>query len=260
MRYLVDNDLHIHSKLSSCSRHEEQTPENILAYAEKNGLSTICLADHMWDDRIPGASKWYAPQTYEHIRQSLPLPQSDKVRFLFGCETELDRHLTLGISREVIDELDFVIIPTNHLHMHGFTLDGSEGVEERARLCVERLDAVLDMDLPFHKIGIAHFTGTLTFKGRHREVYAAIPEAEYHRRFAKAAQRGVGIELNFGSLSLTDETRPIELLPYQIAKAEGCKFYFGSDAHTPGDFVRAKENFENIVDLLGLTEEDKFRI
>ncbi len=46
MKFLYDHDLHIHSKLSSCSNHPEQTAENILAYAKKNALNTICLTDH----------------------------------------------------------------------------------------------------------------------------------------------------------------------------------------------------------------------
>ena len=59
MKYIIDNDLHIHSQLSSCSRDPEQNPEALLAYAVKNGFTTICIADHYWDERIPGASNWY---------------------------------------------------------------------------------------------------------------------------------------------------------------------------------------------------------
>ena len=39
-----------------------QTTENILRYALDNGLKTICVTDHYWDETIPGASGWYAPQ------------------------------------------------------------------------------------------------------------------------------------------------------------------------------------------------------
>jgi len=67
----------------------------------------------------------------------------------------------------------------------------------------------------------------------------------------------VGIELNFSSLQMSDEEREISLKPYFIAKEEGCKFYFGSDAHTPEGLASARENFENIVTLLDLTEDDK---
>ena len=89
MRYVFDNDLHIHSQLASCSGDSEQTVERILEYAKSNGLRTICLTDHFWDETVPskagdcGWFGWYAQQNTAHIRQALPLPQSEGIRFLF---------------------------------------------------------------------------------------------------------------------------------------------------------------------------------
>ncbi len=262
MRYMIDHDLHIHSHLSLCSNDPQQNTEAILRYGEENGLSTLCLTDHMWDSTVPGVRgmDFYERQNYDYIAAALPLPVSDKVRFLFGCETDLNADRTLGISKGVMDKLDFIIIPTTHLHMNGFTCDGREDVEERAVLWCTRLDAVLDMDLPFHKIGIAHLSCELMHRGHHIEVLNAIPAEAYHRLFAKAATVGVGIELNFNSFAYTGETLETMLLPYRIAKEEGCRFYFGSDAHHPAGLAAAKANFEHIVDLLGLCEEDKFRL
>ena len=257
MRYIVDHDLHIHSQLSLCSNDPAQTPEAILQYAKDNNLKTICLTDHMWDPAVPGASGWYAKQPFERTCEALPLPKSPDVNFLFGCETDQDMHCTVGVSPEVMEKLAFIIIPTTHMHMGGFTVRGDEGVEERAKLWCDRFDAVLDMDLPFHKIGIAHLTCSLIYRDHYIEVLNAIPDAEYHRLFAKAAKVGVGIELNFPSLNLNDETREPTLKPYRIAKEEGCKFYFGSDAHHPAELANAMKNFQNIVDLLGLEESDK---
>jgi len=259
-RFIVDHDLHIHSHLSSCSRDPEQNTEAILRYAENNGLSTICITDHFWDETVPGASNWYKPQNMEHIRQSLPLPQSDKVKFLFGCETDQDMYKTVGVNPANYDKFDFIIIPTTHLHMNGFTCRGDEGVEERVKLYIDRFDAVLDMDLPFEKVGIAHLTCSLLYSSHYLEVLNAIPDSEYRRVFDKAASVGVGIELNFGSGALNTDAalRETILRPYFIAKEAGCKFYFGSDAHTPKELAGAKANFENIVDLLSLEESDKF--
>lgn len=59
MRYAYDHDFHIHSALSLCSRDPEQSPERILKYAQDNRLKTVCLTDHFWDERVPGASDWY---------------------------------------------------------------------------------------------------------------------------------------------------------------------------------------------------------
>lgn len=258
MRYCFDNDLHIHSRLSLCSGDSRQTPDAILKYALDNDLKTVCLTDHYWDESVPGASDWYAVQNYEHIAEYLPLPQADGVRFLFGCETELREDMTLGISPALFDRFDFIIIPTTHLHMNGFTCRGDEDAAERAALWIKRLDGVLDMSLPFEKVGIAHLTCDLMYPDHYLEVLARLTENDYAPVFRKAAERGVGIELNFPVSSLTEENRELILRPYRVAKEQGCKFYFGSDAHHPRELETEKQNAETIIDLLGLEESDKF--
>lgn len=258
MRCIFDNDLHIHSELSLCSGDPAQTPKAILEYAEKYNLSTVCLTDHYWDEAVPGASGWYKKQDYEHIAKALPLPESDNVRFLFGCETDLDRNLTLGISRESFDKFDFVIIPTTHLHMNGFTCRGDEDAAERAELWCRRFDALLDMDIPFHKVGVAHLTCPLLYVGHYEDTLNLIPDSELDRLFGRAAACGIGIELNFDSKFSKCLNPESELRIYRHAKAAGCRFYFGSDAHHPAGLAAEKENAERIIDLLGLEESDKF--
>ncbi len=260
MQYRLDHDLHIHTKLSSCSGHPEQTPENILKYALENGLRTICVTDHYWDESIPGASGWYAPQNTEHIKKSLPLPQAEGVRFLFGCETELREDLTAGVSPSRFDLFDFVIIPTTHLHMTDFTVSGKENAEERAALWIKRLDAVLSMPLPFYKIGIAHPVCTLIAPTRemYLETLRLLPEREMERLFKKAAALGAGIELNADDFGFSEEETPTVLRPFEIAKRCGCKFYCGSDAHEPEAFANVTERFSRAIRLLELSEADKF--
>ena len=264
MKYIIDNDLHIHSYLSSCSADPQQNPETILRYALENGLKTICLTDHFWDDLVPGASKWYAPQDFAHVCQAKPLPQSENLRFLFGCETDLDKFLRLGISRERMDAFDFIIIPTTHMHMNNFTITPEDGAnaESRAKTWVKRLDAVLNMDLPFHKVGLAHLTCGLIDRDResYRKILALLPEEELFRLFTKAAQLGVGIELNASDMRFAEEEAELVLRPYRIAKKCGCKFYLGTDAHHPESFEGMKETFTRAIDLLDLQESDKFPI
>lgn len=258
MRFIVDHDLHIHSNLSTCSRSPEQTPERIAQYAVEEGLKTICLTNHFWDETIPGASNWYMPQDYPHIASAKPLPQPEGIRFLFGCETELDQNLTLGISRERMALMDFIIIPTTHFHMNFALTEAQRQDRVGAWLC--RLGAVLDMELPFHKVGLAHLTCTLINRDREEylKILAALPEKEMTALFQKAAKLGVGIELNASDLQASEGAEDIVLRPYRIAKACGCKFYCGSDSHTPAGFSGVIERFERAVTLLDLTEEDKF--
>lgn len=265
MEFKIDHDYHIHSQLSSCSRDPEQTPDRILQCAKENGLSRICLTDHYWDSAVDGASQWYRPQDFDHIAKAMPLPQDEEVEFLFGCETDMDKLMTVGIPAARFDEFDFIIIPTTHLHMTGFTIsnEDAESNERRAQLWVERLDALLHKSLPFGKIGLAHLVCGL-IKRESREEYlnvlSLIPDAEMERLFTMAAELGFGIELNQSDMSFGDDEADVVLRPFRIAKSCGCKFYLGSDAHHPTQFKKSKGVFERAVTLLDLKESDKFHI
>lgn len=264
MKYIVDNDLHIHSYLSACSQDTEQTNERILEYARNCGLKTVCLTNHFWDSAVPGASEWYAPQDFAHISKAKPLPTCDGIRFLFGCEADMDKQLRLGINEKLLPEFDFIIVSTTHLHMKGFTSYNEDiaDAKARARTWIKRLDALLEMELPFKKIGIAHLACRLIAptRGEYLETLSLLPEPELKRIFEKVASVGAGIELNGSDMSFSDEEEEIVLRPFRIAKECGCKFYFGSDAHHPAELERSIPIFERAVSLLGLTEEDKYII
>ena len=265
MRYIFDHDYHIHSWISSCSRDPEQTPERMLRYAQENGLKKICLPAHYWDSTVPGASDWYAVQNDEWIRRALPLPQAEGVEFLFGCETDLDKFMTVGVAPATFDNFDFVIIPTTHLHMRGFTIteEDASSLETRAKRWISRLEGLLNMDLPFRKIGIAHLTCSLIVPGDrdgYLKMLNMLPEDDLVRLFTKAAEVGVGIELNSNDMKFADSEADTVLRIYRIAKQCGCKFYCGSDAHHPEGLDEAKAAFERAIDLLDLQEEDKFHI
>lgn len=264
MRYVFDNDFHIHSYISLCSKDPEQTPEAILQYAIDNGLKTIVLTDHFWDSEISGASGFYSTQNFDWISRSKPLPQADGIRFLFGCEADFDKDLRLGMPLSRFDDFDFVVIPTTHLHMKGFTIteEDAETCEGRARVWIKRLEWLLTMPLPFHKIGLGHLACPLIARGRENylKVLELLPEQKLFELFTKCAELGVGIELNSSDMSFSDEEADTVLRIFRIAKKCGCKFYMGSDAHHPNGLQAAKAIFERAIDCLGLTEDDKFKI
>lgn len=264
MRYFFDHDLHIHSWISDCSRDPKQTPEAILQYAVDNGIKKLCLTDHYWDERIPGASGWYQMQNTAWIDRAKPLPQTDGIEFLFGAETDMSADGTIGVDRKTAENLAFIIVPTTHLHMNGFTCRGDEDAAERAKLYVSRYDVLLNADLPFEKVGIAHLTCSLMYPQKNYfEVLDRVSDAEFRRLFTRSAELGLGIELNFSAIHkdgtpYTWEQEGSVLRPYALAKECGCKFYFGSDAHHPAELASEKRNAETIIDLLDLKESDKF--
>ena len=259
-------DYHIHTFLSSCSSDPEQTAERILQYGRENGMKELCITDHLWDSAVPGASDWYQPQDIAHVEQSLPLPEDPEIQMHFGCETDMDKEFRLGLAEEHFDRFEFIIVPTTHLHMQGFTISDEDwgNLSRRRALLVERVDRLLERKYPFHKMGLAHMTCTLAagYENQwenHIKLFDEIPDHVYEGQFRKAAAVGIGIELNAPINKYNEWEREKILRPYRIAKGCGCKFYYGSDAHHPQSFAAVAEEHAAWVRELALTEADRFR-
>lgn len=261
MRYIADHDFHIHSTVSLCCHDENQTPERILDYAEKNGFNKICLTNHFWDENVPSRAEWCEEHYSDRVKSVLPLPQREGVSFLFGCETDMDFDNVLGISKDRLDEFDFVIVSTTHLHLSQNTVPGKlRTPEEAAFHWFDKIEALLEKELPADKIGIAHLTCGHVFEKRTPEVIELLDDERLYKVFEGCARKGFGIELNMKTLTMDDETKRIMLRPYFIAKDCGCRFYLGSDSHKAAAFEGIKENFEGIIRDLDLKESDKFII
>ena len=262
MKYVIDNDFHCHSFLSNCCSDERMTPETILRHAEKFGYAVQCITDHFWDEEhLPGAPGWYAEQCVRHVKKNLPLPQSDKVRFVFGCETEYSLDSQLGIHPDSYDEFSFIVIPPNHFHMDFVRKPEYDTEQKVANLMVTRLEELAAMDLPFHKIGIAHMNCSLIAPfGNQFLTYDLICEDRFRAVMHTLAQKGAGIELNADCfLEAPRAELPRALRIFKMAREEGCKFYCASDAHTVDRLGNVLQLGE-VVDALGLTEDDKYHI
>ncbi len=264
MKLCIDQDYHIHSYLSKCSSDPEQTSERLLIYAKENGLSEICLTNHFWDSAFScHGNTFYPGQDLPHLQKALPLPEGEGIRFFFGCEGEMDKNLTIGLTREAWDAFDFVNLSLTHLHHPGFTIDEScDTPQKRADFLVRRMTHALESDLPFHKIGFSHLTTHLLAPHWewHLQIIDSISDRTWEDLFSETARLGIGVELNMIVGKYKPEEYPRVFRPYHIAKEMGCKFYFGSDAHHPDRLASAKADFESMRDILSLTEEMHYRI
>lgn len=259
MRYVADHDFHIHSTVSRCCKDPLQTPESILQYAKDNGYRKICLTNHFWDGRVPSEAEWIEEHGYKYLTSVLPLPEADGIDFLFGAELDMDYNGILGISSETLDELDFATIATTHMHLAGNTVrEKLTSPGEAAEIWLSKIKNLLSMPLPFHKTGIAHMTTGHIMKERTPEVISLLKNEDLYEVFSDCAAKGIGIELNTKTIFNSEEEKEILMRPYYIAKDCGCKFYLGSDAHKTDALSHAKENFERIITILDLTEDDKF--
>ena len=261
MRFPVDHDLHCHTHLSLCSKDPAQSVQSILVFAKSHGYTVQCITDHLWDSLVPGPSGFYAPQNIEHVSQNLPLPHDDQVRLVFGCETEYCGGTKLGLDPTNYDRFEFIVIPPNHYHMKGFVRPSSYDSEEKiAGLLVERLEELSRLDLPWHKVGIAHMTCSLVFsEGDQYKVYEMVDEHRFRAAMHQFALYGAGIEINLASFA--DGWRGHEeamLRLYRLAGEEGCKFYLASDAHHPSELSLVSNRAPDVIDALGLTKDDQF--
>ncbi len=266
MRYIIDNDLHIHSYLSLCSKDEKQNPCAILDYAKENSLKRVCITDHYWDSSVPcntAVNWWYEAQGFDHISECLPLPQDNNIKFLFGCEADMDSTNRIGLSKSRYDDFGFIIVSTTHFHhMSGGEWEDTS-VTSIAKRWIKRMYAVLESELPFYKTGIAHPACRLICR-HSREDYlktlSIITNNEYENIFKAAANKGIGIEINADDFNFSNDEADTVLRMFRIAKECGCKFYLGSDAHHNSQFKSALPLFEKAIDLLSLEENDKFII
>ncbi len=261
MRFTIDHDYHIHSTVSGCCYDPEQTPKNILKYAEERGLSRIVLADHFWDRLSRGDERFcwkqYDSSSMESLKSVLPLPKSDKVEFLFGCEADMDENFNIGIHESNYDEFGFIVVSTTHFH---FWYGDNVTVPERTKLYIKRFEKLLESDLPFGRVGVAHLTTHLIANqspSPYLEVLGGVTDNDFYELFRGAKEKNLGIELNFKKCS--DEAFEKVMRPFFIAKDCGCKFYVGSDSHALKAFEPAYATIEKAIKTLGLTEDDKFR-
>ncbi len=259
MKYIADHDFHIHTTVSSCCRDENQIPENLLKYAIRNDFHKVCITNHLWDEAVKSEAEWHPDHTCKRLKTVLPLPTHEKATLLFGAETDIDYNNVLGISPKTLDEMDFVTVATTHLHLAGNTVrEKIQTPREAADIWLQKIRALLQMDLPFYKMGIAHLTCGHILKNQTLQVIELLPHKDLYEIFEGCANKGVGIELNMKTLAMDEDATKILLRPYYIAKDCGCKFYLGSDAHKISALENIKAEFENIITLLDLSENDKF--
>ena len=260
MKFQLDHDLHIHTYLSPCSNDPEQNPQSILRYGEENGLRHIVLTDHFWDEAVPGNFAW---QGWAHISKSLPLPQGEHTRMHIGCEVDMNRNNVIGISRELAEKLEFFVVSINHLHIQMKREEHFDKAWYKEQYLL-RWRTLLDSGLPYHKIGFAHPTfrglaGNLPNGTDHIDILDSIPDSTFRDYFGETQRLGMGVEINVKPSEYGDADLERILRVYRIAAECGCHFYGATDAHFPRHLAPRREGILQVIDMLGLTEDQKFR-
>ena len=258
----------MHTYLSRCSNDPDFLPPAIIDKSKANGIKVLGFTDHFWDKTMPGGdNNVYRNQDFNNVNKihGMMPESSDGIKILFGCETEYYGNGKVGISKETAAKFDYVLVPTNHDLTAFASENGLITPLQFARELTKRFKEVLAFDVA---TGICHPFLPLGFMEIGDKILNAMSREELNECFSMAKEKGVSIEINSctfasnydrGTDRFTDDSF---MRIFRIAKETGCKFHFGSDAHSIEDIPRLGE-IQKYIDLLGLTDEDinpKFRV
>jgi histidinol phosphatase-like PHP family hydrolase len=264
----INYDIHLHTYLSKCCYHEDQTPANIIKVAKGLGLEMIGFSDHLWTNPDLKPNGFYQGQHENQIidiRKNLESLDSD-LRILVGCEADTIAPGKFSITAEFAEKLDYVLLSCNHLHIHDLIAQPASD-----KPC-DVADHLLTMFRSGVQCGwatsIVHAFMPLGLLNSFDQVIEEISDEEFLDAFGIAAENNVAIEITLGYLcgKYKDNSdsefnwnldSPGRIL--SMAKKAGCKFTFGSDAHNL-NYMKFLPKLSLLIDVAGIEEEDILKI
>lgn len=259
---IIKHDIHLHTYLSKCCQHKDQTPANIVRIAEELGLETIGFADHVWTNHDLKPNGFYQGMHENQIvelRRDLEGINTD-LKILVGCEADTIAPGKFSITAKFSEELDFVLLACNHLHIKDLV---AQPTSNRPRDIAAHM---LTMFRSGVESGLA--TSIVHSFTAAPEIFAATTDAisdqEFLDAFGMAAENNVAIEITLSYLcgkykdNSEDENNWSLDTPGRIlamAKKSGCKFTLGSDAHSLA-YMRFLPKLSLLIDAAGIEKED----
>lgn len=223
---LAHYNLHMHTHYSNCAK-PEMTIENIIAEAEKCGIETISLNDHL---RLPEDCK----ELFEHnsiLRQQVE-KTGTKINVLIGGEFSsygIDKYTLKGVDYKP----DYRLYAANHYHVDGWEHPDErspDGYKEHMKKMLEVLFQKHEADCIAHPIYGRFSAKFLDDKYGHDvpTIGKAWSDNELGDILVKGFQSGCAWEINAGAVLGDPE---FFRRFFNIGREAGVIFNFGTDAH-----------------------------
>ena len=255
----IEADWHIHTHYSGCVNAPDQTVQNICDIADQMGLKAIGFSDHLWQN--PDRSTWpedlecVSPEIISGLREEIKAAAiPDGLQVFLGAEAEMIGMDQFSITKEFAESLDFVLLPHNHFQQRYIPLPGERTPEKF-------IDCLLDRFVSCTKSGLATIMAHPMMPFSYMDLFAPgimnCPEQKMIDVYGTAAERRIFFELNsdYFLQAREPEKREAVIKIIQCAKRAGCRFTFGSDAHSPNAFSRLLPLIYLAEDA-GLLQED----
>lgn len=313
IKMIVKHDIHNHTLYSLCCYDPAATVDAFARRAKELGHTSFGISNHLWDEKVDGASHWYHMQMINYGLEGAraAMPSLPGIRLMVGTETEYcGMSDNLGMLAETAKQFDYVLVPHTHIHMKNFVIPEMDDIKSKRselavklasimpELGVERADKLIDSvpeaevaamlgdrtyavvaynaDFIYHSFlslmanaefkKLAHTVPTIvahTFspcgftKDMQKRIIEAVTDDRYLECFSIAAEMGVGIEINTGAFKFRDNDFADEpmIRVMKLAKAAGCKFTFGTDAHSLAGLDKIRMA-DRITELCNINEDD----
>lgn len=142
----IKHDIHTHTTLSRCCYDPRATVANYVHRAAELGHTVLGLSNHLWDEKVPGASSWYKNQMISYGLQQKDCIPADTcgVKVLCGTETEFfAAKETLGMLAETAKQFDYVLVPHTHMHMRNCVMNDNADSLAIRKLFAERISSAI---------------------------------------------------------------------------------------------------------------------
>ncbi|MDD7675954.1 MAG: PHP domain-containing protein [Eubacteriales bacterium] len=142
----IKHDIHTHTTLSRCCYDPKATVANYVRRAAELGHTVFGLSNHLWDEKVPGASGWYKNQMISYGLQQKECIPADTcgVKVICGTETEyFAAHDTLGMLAETAKQFDYVLVPHTHMHMRNNVMNDNADSLAVRKILADRIAAAI---------------------------------------------------------------------------------------------------------------------
>ena len=257
-------DLHIHTSHSLCAPRTTQV-ESYLPYCVEEGIRLLGITNHLYAEGGTVHGVPYLDYILQVRGELEALREKTDVRLLFGCESELFWNREPGLHPQNAHHFDYVLFAPSHIfncitYYEGIDLSSADKVRDLivAQFCRA---CTLEYDIP---VGICHPLYPICCPWE-QEVVDGMTDEVLADCFTLAAKHHRSIEIHAclyrnGTALDHEGLSPSYLRLLSAAKACGCKFHFGSDAHAPDAFLGKHRLLERAAERIGLCEDDLWSV
>ena len=234
------HNMQIHSDLSRCASRQ-MTMERIIIEAEKAGIETIGISDHI---------DYLDPVREEQILENFVL--RDKLRpaidVKIGCEASQINPTTIAIRSNTAEELDFVLVAANHYHLEQVENPTGKSPLAYAQHHLKMIQGAINWS---HTTIIPHpFYLSKVRQIDHLLVMDSYDQPQLNRVLSNAAKNSVAFEINPRQVIKSPEF--FQLL-VRRGQQLGVKFALGTDAHKPEDIQYNPSDLQ-ILEHIGVSQ------